>query len=165
MTSTAAGSLDASSTANIVSANFKAYNIDWKNTYGAGTQAVAVTVNADQVGFYACGFYGYQDTLYAKFGRQYYSNCYIEGATDYAFGDASAWFGECTFASAGGGAITATSRSNATDSHWYVIDSSTITAKAGLTLTGKVYLGRPWRAYSRVIYQNSVLTDVIAAAG
>lgn len=126
MTSTAAGNLDGSSTANIVSANFKAYNINFKNTYGAGTQAVALTANADQVSFYACGFYGYQDTLYAKSGKQYYSNCYIEGAVDYAFGDASAWFGECTFASNGGGAITATSRSNATDSHWYVIDHSTV---------------------------------------
>jgi pectinesterase len=180
LTSTAAGSLDASSTVNIVSSNFKAYNINFKNTYGAGTQAVAVTANADQVGFYASGFYGYQDTLYAKSGKQYYSNCYIEGAVDYAFGDASAWFGECTFASNGGGAITATSRSNATDSHWYVIDHSTVctesdlvfiaklekvTSTSGVTLTGKVYLGRPWRQYSRVIYQNSVLTGVVAAAG
>ncbi|KAH9222725.1 pectin lyase fold/virulence factor [Leptodontidium sp. 2 PMI_412] len=165
MTSTAAGNLDGSSTANIVSANFKAYNINFANTYGAGTQAVAVTANADQVGFYACGFYGYQDTLYAKSGKQYYSNCYIEGAVDYAFGDASAWFGECTFASNGGGAITATSRSDATDSHWYVIDHSTVTSKSGVSLTGKVYLGRPWRAYSRVIYQNSVLTDVVNAKG
>lgn len=82
LTSTAAGSLDASSTANVVSANFKAYNINWKNTYGAGTQALAVTVNADQVSFYACGFYSYQDTLYAKSGKKYYFNCYIEGATD-----------------------------------------------------------------------------------
>jgi pectinesterase len=63
MTSTAAGNLDGSSTANIVSANFKAYNINFKNTYGAGTQAVAVTANADQVGFYACGFYGYRKSF------------------------------------------------------------------------------------------------------
>lgn len=59
-----------------------------------------------------------QDTLYAKSGYQYYSNCYIQGkrfspelkklcwchriqlistsgAIDYIFGDASAWFTEC----------------------------------------------------------------------
>lgn len=28
---------------------------------------------------YACGIYGYQDTLYAKSGYQYFSRCYIEG--------------------------------------------------------------------------------------
>jgi pectinesterase len=61
--SSAAGSLDASSVLNVVSANFKAYNINFSNTYGVGAQAVAVTANGNQQGFYACGFYGYQDTL------------------------------------------------------------------------------------------------------
>lgn len=93
--SATAGSLDASSTVNIVSSNFKAYNIIFKNTYGSGAQvksdhsisvrelrnmkAVAVTANGDKQGYYACSFTGYQDTLYAKSGMQYYSNCYIEG--------------------------------------------------------------------------------------
>jgi pectinesterase len=85
-----------------------------------------LTANGDQQGYYACGFYGYQDTLYAKAGKQYYSNCYIEGAVDFIFGAAAAWFGECTIASNGGGAITANSRSSTTDTTWYVIDSSTV---------------------------------------
>ncbi|KAJ8070146.1 hypothetical protein OCU04_000538 [Sclerotinia nivalis] len=157
--------LDASSTVNIVSSNFKAYNVDFANTYGAGVQAVAVTANGDQQGYYACSFTGYQDTLYAKSGKQYYSNCYIEGAVDYIFGDAAAWFGECTIASNGGGAITANSRTLSTDSGWYVIDSCTITQADGYSLTGKVYLGRPWRVLARVIFQNSVLTAVVNVAG
>ncbi|TEY77500.1 hypothetical protein BOTCAL_0054g00300 [Botryotinia calthae] len=157
--------LDASSTAKITSANFKAYNVNFANTYGAGVQAVAVTANGDQQGYYGCSFTGYQDTLYAKAGKQYYSNCYIEGAVDYIFGNAAAWFGECTIASNGGGAITANSMTLATDSAWYIIDSSTITQATGYSLTGKVYLGRPWRALARVIFQNSVLTDVVNAAG
>ncbi|KAM3068216.1 hypothetical protein ACMFMG_011262 [Clarireedia jacksonii] len=149
--SSAAGSLDASSTVNIVSANFKAYNIIFKNTYGAGAQAVAVTANGDKQGYYGCSFTGYQDTLYTKFGKQYYSNCYIEG----------------TIASNGGGAITASSRTLASETGWFVIDSSTITqaSTATTSLTGKVYLGRPWRVLARVIFQNSVLTDIINAAG
>lgn len=85
-----------------------------------------MTANGDKQGYYACGFYGYQDTLYAKAGKQYYSNCYIEGAVDFIFGAAAAWFGECTIASNGGGAITANSRSSTTDTTWYVIDSSTV---------------------------------------
>lgn len=95
-TSTAAGNLDGSAVMNVVSANFRAYNMNFENTYGAGTQAVAVTANGNQQGYYGVGFYGYQDTLYAKGGAQYYSNCYIEGAVDYIFGGAAAWFGECT---------------------------------------------------------------------
>lgn len=96
MTSTAAGNLDGSAVMNVVSSNFRVYNMNFDNTYGAGTQAVAVTANGNQQGYYGVGFYGYQDTLYAKGGDQYYSNCYIEGAVDYIFGGAAAWFGECT---------------------------------------------------------------------
>lgn len=130
MTSTAAGNLDGSSVLNVVSANFRAYNLNFKNTYGAGSQAVAVTANANQVSFYGVGFYGYQDTLYAKSGTQYYSNCYIQGATDYIFGGAAAWFGECTIASVAGGAITANSRT-LDDTTWYVIDHSTVSSHTG----------------------------------
>ncbi|KAL3450532.1 pectin lyase fold/virulence factor [Aspergillus insuetus] len=160
-----AGSLDASSTFNIVSSNFRAYNINFRNTYGTQGQAVAVTANGDKQGYYACGFYGYQDTLYAKSGRQYYSNCYVEGAVDFIFGFAAAWFGECTVASNGAGYITASSRGTTADDVWYVFDHSTIRAATGYDLAGKVFLGRPWRVLARVIYQNSVLTDVVHPEG
>jgi pectinesterase len=89
----------------------------------------------------------------------------MEGAVDYIFGDASAWFGECTIASNGGGAITATSRETSSDPAWYVFDRSVITAAPGASLNGATYLGRPWRVLSRVMYQNSVLTNVVNAKG
>ncbi|KAG4275239.1 hypothetical protein FPRO04_08546 [Fusarium proliferatum] len=63
-----AGSLDASSTVNLKSNDFAAYNIDFVNGYTAG-QAVALMANA---------------------GWMYYSNCYIEGAVDYIFGNGHA---------------------------------------------------------------------------
>ncbi|KAL1637561.1 hypothetical protein SLS56_000699 [Neofusicoccum ribis] len=161
-----AGSLDASSTVNVKSAGFKMYNINVVNGYGAGAQAVALTANADRLGFYGCQFKSYQDTLYAKAGTQYYSNCYIEGAVDYIFGKASAWFGECTIASSGGGAITANSRESTDDTSWYVIDSSTVTSASGVSgLSEKVYLGRPWRVLARVVFQNSKLGAVVNPKG
>jgi pectinesterase len=89
----------------------------------------------------------------------------VAGATDYIFGDASAWFGECTIASKAGGPITASSREVATDTAWYVFDHSTVTADTGVSLSQNVYLGRPWRVLARVIYQNSVLTGVVAPKG
>ncbi|KAI8629140.1 carbohydrate esterase family 8 protein [Xylariaceae sp. FL1651] len=160
-----AGSLDASSTINVVSSNFNMYNINVVNGYGKGAQAVALTANGNQQGYYGCQFDGYQDTLYAKSGYQYYSNCYIAGATDYIFGDAAAWFGECTIASKAGGAITANSRETSSDAGWYVIDHSTITSVSGISLSKVVYLGRPWRVLARVIYQYNTLTRVVADAG
>ncbi|KAJ5663263.1 pectinesterase A [Penicillium longicatenatum] len=160
-----AGSLDLSATVNIVSDNVSVYNINVVNGYGKGAQAVALVANADELGFYGCQFSGYQDTLYAKAGTQYYSNCMIEGAVDYIFGDASAWFGECDIVSNGSGAITASSREESTDTSWYAIDSCKIKAASGLDLDGEVYLGRPWRVLARVIYQNSELGSLINAAG
>ncbi|KAJ5701294.1 pectinesterase family protein [Penicillium malachiteum] len=160
-----AGSLDLSATVNVVSDGFKMYNINVENGYGEGAQAVALVGNADQLGFYGCQFSGYQDTLYAKAGTQYYSNCLIEGADDYIFGDASAWFGECDIVSTGSGSITANSREESTDDAWYAFDNSNVQAASGLDLDGEVYLGRPWRVLARVIYQNSDLGNLINAAG
>ena len=45
LSSPAAGSLDASGTLNVVSANFRAYSINFRNTFGAGAQAVALVAD------------------------------------------------------------------------------------------------------------------------
>ncbi|OQD86200.1 hypothetical protein PENANT_c008G03628 [Penicillium antarcticum] len=163
--SATAGSLDKSATVNVVSDGLKMYNINIVNGYGAGSQAVAMVANADKLGFYGCQFSGYQDTLYAKSGTQYYSNCLIEGNVDFIFGDASAWFGECDIVANGPGAITAMSREVASDTAWYAIDHCNIKAAPGVTLDGTQYLGRPWRILARVIYQNSNIGSLINAKG
>ncbi|KAL4816050.1 pectinesterase A [Aspergillus spinulosporus] len=160
-----AGSLVASATVNAAMDDFTMYNINVVNGYGKGAQAVALAASGERQGYYGCQFLGYQDTLYARAGVQYYSNCYIEGAVDYIFGDASAWFGECDVVSNGAGYITAMSRETASDPAWYCFDHCNIYGKSGLDLTGDVYLGRPWRVLARVIYQNSELSDIINAAG
>ena len=121
--------------------------------------------NANKLSFYGCQLSGYQDTLYAKTGTQYYSNCKIEGAVDYIFGDASAWFGECDIVSNGPGAITASSREQSSDTAWYAIDNSNVKAASGTSIDGSVYLGRPWRVLARVIFQNSKLGSLVNAKG
>lgn len=84
---------------------------------------------------------------------------------DYIFGDASAWFGECDIVSNGPGVITASSREETSDTAWYAIDNSNIKAASNISLDGEVYLGRPWRVLSRVIYQNSDLGSLINSKG
>ncbi|KAL0946594.1 hypothetical protein HGRIS_012795 [Hohenbuehelia grisea] len=161
------GGNDACATLRAEKDNFKLYNCNIKNTFGQGKQATAVAARGTKVGFYGAGMYGYQDTLLADGGYQYYSNRYIEGAVDYIYGKASAWFGECTLASNGGGSITANSRESASDPSYYVIDHSTIVQASSATssLSSKVYLGRPWRVLARVVFQNSALPNLINAAG
>jgi pectinesterase len=76
-----AGSEDASGTLRIHKDNFKMYNVDVKNTFGKGSQAIALSQYGSRVGLYACGFYGYQDTLCANKGTQVYLRNYIEVRT------------------------------------------------------------------------------------
>ena len=56
------------------------------------------------------------------------------------------------------GYITASGRSTA-DAFYYVINKSEVKG------TGTVYLGRPWRNYARVVFQNTVLGSNVIAAG
>ena len=119
-------------------------------------------------GYYGCGFYGYQDTVLAETGAQLYAKCYIEGATDFIFGQtADAWFESCSIGvlATSYGTITASGRSS-NDGGYYVINNSDIAAASGQAVgDGAFYLGRPWGDYARVIVQSTEMSSVINAAG
>jgi len=76
-----AGSNDASGTLRIHKDDFRMYNVNVKNTFGKGSQAIALSQYGSRVGLYACGFYGYQDTLLTNQGTQVYLRCYIQVRT------------------------------------------------------------------------------------
>ncbi|EME40140.1 carbohydrate esterase family 8 protein [Dothistroma septosporum NZE10] len=174
VTITAAGNLlnassdDATATIRVETPNFKMYNINVVNSFGKGSQALAVSANAANQGYYACSFKGYQDTLLAETGTQLYARCYIEGAIDFIFGQrASAWFENCTIGvlPINYGTITASGRTSA-DSDYYVINNSAIGAAPGQDVSsGVYYLGRSWGDYARVVVQETSMSDVINAAG
>ncbi|KAJ6487690.1 pectin lyase fold/virulence factor [Mycena sanguinolenta] len=155
----AAGSDDASGTLRIHKDNFSMYNVNVKNTFGPGSQAIAISQYGSQVGLYACGFFGYQDTLYANAGTQVYLKGYIEGAVDFIFGRGGlAYFGGNTIASNGPGCITASGRESA-DSGSYVFNQNTIilASDAVSGTSGKIFLGRPWGDFAKVIFKNTVI--------
>ncbi|KAI4643540.1 hypothetical protein J4E93_006550 [Alternaria ventricosa] len=149
--------------------NLKVYNINLVNTRGQGSQALALSAYADKQGYYGCQFKGYQDTILAQQGSQVYAKSYIEGATDFIFGQkATAWFDGCSLGvlSASLGYITANGRDSDSNPSYYVINNSKIAAAPGNTVSaGAYYLGRPWRNFSRVVFQKTSMTNVINAAG
>ncbi|KAJ1311106.1 hypothetical protein OPQ81_009607 [Rhizoctonia solani] len=157
-----AGSNDASGTVRVLATGVSIYNLNIANTYGKPvdqSQAIALSVQAGQFGCYGCKLSGYQDTLLADKGTQFYGKSYIEGAVDFIFGQqASIWITGSTINTIGNGYITASGRSSA-DSNYYVIDNSSITG------TGTQYLGRPWRNYARVIVQGTSIGSHVVAAG
>jgi pectin methylesterase-like acyl-CoA thioesterase len=153
---------------------------DYSKTSDVPSQAVAVSVRADRAVFRKVRFLGAQDTLYASSmgcmngaqpgencitGRQYYTDCYIEGHVDFIFGDAKAVFENCeirSIAHPAGGYLTAQSNTRPGQDAGYVFNHCKITADAG---AGDVYLGRPWRDYSTVIFMNTDIEAPIMAAG
>lgn len=142
------------------------YNIDIKNTYGKGSQAIALSAYGTSQGYYGVGLYGYQDTLLAETGNQLYASCYIEGAVDFIFGQtARIWVAGRTIASIGAGAITANGRDSDDNVSYYVFDSCTIEAGSTDPGAGLVFLGRPWRDYARVAFQGCSLSEIVNAAG
>lgn len=64
----------------------KLYNVNLVNSRGQGSQALALSANGDQLGFYACQFSGFQDTVMSTKGRHFIGKSLISGATDYIFG-------------------------------------------------------------------------------
>ncbi|CAK5267399.1 unnamed protein product [Mycena citricolor] len=163
----AAGGDDPSGTLRVHKDNFAMYNVNVYNTFGQGQQAIAVSAYGSKQGYYACGFYGYQDTLLAEQGTQFYGYTYIQGAVDYVFGQhAFAFFQSCTLASSGPGSITAAGPSSSSDGI-YVINKATIEVApgTGTSLAGKVYLGRPWSQFARVVYTNSNIGAHVNALG
>jgi pectinesterase len=151
-----------SATVDINADEFEAQNITFENSYGTGTQAVAISVHSDRAVFRNCRFLGMQDTLYAASGRQYYVDSYIAGHVDFIFGNAAAVFDHCQIHSRGAGYIAAVSRTMPDGAQGFVFTHCRLTADAGVH---DVFLGRPWRNYARVVYLECWMGDHIRPEG
>ncbi|MDO7884194.1 pectinesterase family protein [Hymenobacter cheonanensis] len=136
--------------------DFSALNMTFANSYGDGSQAVAVSLYADRAAFKNCRFMGNQDTLltYESGGavaRHYFRDCYIDGNVDFIFGNAIAIFDNCTIyakarvGKAGDSYITA-ANTPPTQRYGYLFRGARIPANNGPT---RYYLGRPWQNAAR----------------
>ncbi|OWY95854.1 Pectin methylesterase [Phytophthora megakarya] len=156
-------------TIGLAASNIKMYNLNVANTVGkiGGKvgQGLAIYANGTDYGFYACNFSGYQDTVCAQNGRELYARSLIRGATDFIFGKyALAWFESCDIEVVGKGYITANGRDSEENPSFYVFNHANVFT-ANSSLNGTAYLGRPWRPYSRVVFMNSELSDVVHPEG
>ncbi|KAK8684551.1 hypothetical protein V6N13_040573 [Hibiscus sabdariffa] len=153
---------------------FIAKDITFENSIGPeGHQAVAVRASGDMSAFYNCHFNGYQDTLYAHEGRQFYRDCTITGTIDFVFGDARAVFQNTLLVvrkpmQNQACIVIAEGRKNAESSGGYVFQNCTFSGdKEYLPVKNKnkSYLNRPWRAYAKVIIMQSQIDDIIQPEG
>lgn len=138
-------------------------NLTIKNTAGRVGQAVALHVEGDKFVTKNCTLIGNQDTLYAATSnsRQFYKDCYIEGTTDFIFGEATVVFQNCTIKSLTNSYITAASTRPGQPYGFVFFDCKLIAD----TTVKKVYLGRPWRAYAKTVYINTQMDSHILKEG
>ncbi|XP_042461226.1 probable pectinesterase 8 [Zingiber officinale] len=155
--------------------NFIAKNISFMNVSpipkpgDMGAQAVAIRVGGDQAAFWGCGFFGAQDTLHDDRGRHFYKECFLQGSIDFIFGDATSLYQNCEMLSISApvptglnfinGAVTAHGRTSANDSTGFSFVNCSIGG------TGRIWLGRAWRPFSRVVFINTFMSDVVAPEG
>jgi pectin methylesterase-like acyl-CoA thioesterase len=132
--------------------DFSALTMTFVNSFGDGSQAVAVSLYADRAAFKNCRFLGNQDTLLTyesgnAVSRHYFKDCYIDGNVDFIFGNAIAVFDNCVIyaktrvVNAATSYITA-ANTPATQTYGYLFRNAKIPSNNGTTL---YYLGRPWQ--------------------
>ena len=180
-----AGGTGKSGTMTLTGDNFYAENLTIANDFekrhersNQGSQAVALHVTGDREVFRHVRFLGFQDTLYAdskschapgggtpcQASRQYFADCYIEGHVDFIFGDAKAVFDRCEIHTLPHvmDTITAQSRVRPDEDSGYLFRDCAVTGDAG---SEDILLGRPWRAYSTVVFLNTDFKAPLDPAG
>jgi pectin methylesterase-like acyl-CoA thioesterase len=149
--------------------NTKFYNLNIANTFGhipEDGQNLALSAATTNQGYYGVQLLGYQDTLLAWVGKQLYAKCLIVGAIDFIFGTtAQTWLEQIDIRTIDTGFITASGRDVASNPSWYVINNSTVDGINSSIPAGSTYLGRPWRSFARVVFQDTYLGDVVNSAG
>lgn len=162
------------STVAVTGKGFIARDITFENTAGPKKhQAVALRSDSDLSVFFRCGFHGYQDTLYPHAMRQFYRECEISGTVDFIFGDATAFFQNCMIQPRKGlrnqkNTVTAQGRKNPNQPSGFTFQFCDVSPDPQLLPSinfPKTYLGRPWKLYSRTIFMQSYLSDVVQPEG
>ncbi len=150
-------------TAKISGNRFVAENITFLNNAGPVGQALALYVDADKAVFKNCKFLGNQDTIFTggENSRQLFTDCYIEGTTDFIFGPATAVFANCTIRCKTSSFITAANTPKDKKYGYVFLDCKIIAD----TNVKKMYLGRPWRAFSKAVFIGCNLPKQITPEG
>ncbi|MCL7031257.1 hypothetical protein MKW94_011433 [Papaver nudicaule] len=153
---------------------FIAKDIGFENSAGpAKFQAVALRVSSDMCIFYRVRVDGYQDSLFAHRGRQFYRECTISGTIDFIFGDAVALFQRCNIIvrkpmQGQSNMVLASGKNRKTDPSALILQNCRIQAHPLLfpvRFTIKSYLGRPWKKYATHIVMFTQIDDLIDLAG
>nr|GEU29166.1 probable pectinesterase/pectinesterase inhibitor 12 [Tanacetum cinerariifolium] len=165
-----------SATVGVSGRGFMARDIGFRNVAGPEKEQAVLRVNAEFAALYRCSIRGYQDSLYVHSFTQFYRECDIYGTIDYIFGDATVVFQKCNITTITplpeqtSTVITAQSRTYPFEKTGMSFINCNIWASKNLRQSSasrliRSYLGRPWRAYARVVFIESYIDGFIDPEG
>jgi len=158
------GSTSGSASVLVSADDFSATKLSIENSFGSGSQAVALRTTGRRQQFRDCRFVGYQDTLYTHQGMQYFRDCYVQGNTDYVFGGSTAILQDCEVRNVESGSAVAAPNTDAGVTYGIVFLGGDFTAVSSVKANA-VALGRPWGANGFGAYLHVNLGAHIATAG
>ena len=154
--------------------NFTAENLTFENTYnylGDGTKsnesADALSSDADNASYINVRILGYQDTLCANKGTQYYYKCYIAGNVDFIYGgEPRALFNDCKLvfrynANKNSGYVCAP-RTSADAAYGLTFYKCQVLSEDGCS-GSKYYLARPWGADAYITWIDCYMGKILRA--
>ncbi|MCH4805134.1 pectinesterase family protein, partial [Pasteurella multocida] len=154
--------------------NFIGKDMTFENTAGPeGEQAVALRVQGENSAFYNCHIVGYQDSLYAQSKRQFYRDCEISGTVDFIFGVSSTVVQNSKIIVRKPGPnqkniLVADGSPEPNMPTGIVLHKCEVVPEPALVperLQVPTYLARPWKAYSKAVFMENILGDLIQPEG
>ncbi|KAL8252902.1 hypothetical protein R6Q59_036595 [Mikania micrantha] len=150
---------------------FMAKNIGFRNTIGPhGFQAIAFRSQSPHTVMVDCTFEGYQNTLCYHTHDQFYKNCVVFGTVDFIFGSGRAFLQDSKIILRKPekdqvNTIATDGRMKYEETSGVVFQNCKIMGSPEVIGEVKSYLGRPWKARSRVAVMKSEIGDVIRPEG
>jgi pectinesterase len=141
---------------------FEAMNLTISNT-ATSAQAVALHTNGDYQVFLHCRVKGWQDTYFNDIRtRNYFKDCFMEGAVDFLFGFGIVLFDSCLINNVRTGGYMTAAATSQNYRFGFTFLNCRISNPSGIS---SFYLGRPWFAYSRTVLYTCWESAAVNAAG
>ncbi|XP_066310401.1 probable pectinesterase/pectinesterase inhibitor 51 [Miscanthus floridulus] len=169
-------------TVGVLADGFMARDLTIANTAGPDAhQAVAFRSTGDRTVLDAVELLGHQDTLYAHAMRQFYTRCRVAGTVDFVFGNSAAVLHDTALVvlprqlrpeKGENDAVTAQGRTDPAQPTGIVLSRCAVNGSDEYLALYRenprvhhVYLGRPWKEYSRTVYLRCTLAEIVQPQG
>ncbi|KQK10881.1 hypothetical protein BRADI_2g56820v3 [Brachypodium distachyon] len=169
-------------TVGVLADGFMARDLTIANTAGPDAhQAVAFRSTGDRTVLDAVELLGHQDTLYAHAMRQFYTRCRVSGTVDFVFGNSAALLHDTLLLvlprqlhpeKGETDAVTAQGRTDPAQPTGIVLSRCAVNGSEEYMAmyrqkpdAHRVYLGRPWKEYSRTVFVGCALAEIVQPQG